>query len=191
VAKRTKKPATVTAAQLPEAISAKIAAATLALHELLESEKPMWTDIQDPRRRLNSCVGAARGVFLSIQTFAYESLPGKKQEFWAWVNPWEGSLSGDQRQLWDLMTDHRDAQEHGAGPDLIAVEIPLDHDPNVTVFTGGPLFPTMRPHGGSASKGGWRFAAYPDRPASKVCEDYIALMRRFEADFRRDHAALL
>jgi hypothetical protein len=36
-----------------------------------------------------------------------------------------------------------------------------------------------------------RFAAYADRAASDVCNDYVRLARRFADDFVRDHAHLL
>ena len=40
-------------------------------------------------------------------------------------------------------------------------------------------------------KGGVRFEAYPNRPVSEVCADYLALSQRLVADFLHDHAHLI
>ena len=86
------------------------------------------------------------------------------------------------------MQDQRDADEHGHGADLVSVAIPiaLEWMPTNTVLLG--LGIGDQP---TASKGGVRFSAYPDKPASEVCAAYLQLCRRFVDDFLRDHAALI
>jgi hypothetical protein len=46
------------------------------------------------------------------------------------------------------------------------------------------------PRGPGPSKGGVRFKAYPDKPASQVCREYVELVKRFWEDFTLDHGHL-
>jgi len=85
----------------------------------------------------------------------------------------------------------RDAHEHGDEAALINVFIPitLDHshiEHNVLV-----LRLAASGFKSSAAKGGIRFQAYADKPASEVCAAYLQLCRRFVDDFLRDHKGLI
>ena len=73
-----------------------------------------------------------------------------------------------------------------AAADLISYEIDVSGDPSIIVHQGIPGVERPR-----STKGGVRFAAYPNRPASAVMAEWLALAQRFVADFVRDHAHLL
>jgi hypothetical protein len=87
------------------------------------------------------------------------------------------------------MRSERVAQEHGEGAGLTQIMIPITRGQMPQDFTNYALLRIPRPPG--PSKGGFRFTAYPDRPASEICRDYLALCRRFADDFERDHSHLL
>lgn len=173
----------MTAEQLPGAVSAKLSRAGQALYELVEMEKPVMSRGQVPRDQVNEFLDPARGVFLTVQTHALERLG--KAAFWKWLESWEGALSPSDLDLWHRLTDERDAEQHGAGADLIDVAIELARDygmatANVVIFGTGNALPVRPP-----SKGGVRFAAYPDRPLSEICREYLALVQRFYQDFQQ------
>ena len=178
----------MTRQQLLEAIQAKRSTAVWALHALRQMEQPTTFSGENPRDELVAFLEAARGIFLTIQTFATPLLPNRG--FMAWAETWENNLETIDRALWDLITDQRDAQTHGPGPDLIGIDIPLN-TPAIQEFSNIALLgipPEDRPR---SSKSGIRFAAHPTRLASDVCEGYLKLTERFEADFRQAHAAIL
>src|ERR1700722_8573989 len=164
-----KRRATVSAQQLPGAVQGKIADANMALIELRRLDSPWTQDVsKDYRAALQACMEPARGVVLTIQTFGEEALG--RRAFWDWVEQWERSLSPAELAIWELITEARDWQTHGAGPELI--EVPIRLDP-------------------STSRSVARFKAQANRPASDACNEYVELVRRFAADFQRNHAALL
>ena len=47
------------------------------------------------------------------------------------------------------------------------------------------------PRAPGPTKSAVRFRAYPDKPASEVCAEYLKLLQKFVADFLRQHAHLV
>lgn len=87
------------------------------------------------------------------------------------------------------MLDERVAEEHGEGAGLEAILIAVTRGHMPQDFTNYALFRIPRPPG--RSKGGVRFRAYPGRPASEVCQQYLELCQRFWQDFQAEHPHLL
>lgn len=187
---RKKQSATVNAQQLPGAVGAKIGLAGVAVNELRQMERPVFTGgFLGQHEKLTAFLEAARGVFLTIETFAKSRLQG--DGFMTWVHTWEDCLLPGQLELWNLMTDQRDAHTHGAGPDLVDISIPLEGDYGQQHQSSAILLGLRGSLSSKASKSGVRFAAHADRPASDVCADYLLLVQQFHDDFKRDHAWLL
>ena len=106
-------------------------------------------------------------------------------QFNAWYEQWTKQLKAADAALWRRLRDERIRQERGQGVELIEVEMSIAPDPSAS--TRQPL----RGASADARKQLVRFAAYPDRPASAVCNDYLQLARRFVHDFLQDHARFL
>jgi hypothetical protein len=183
--RRIKQSATVDPARLEGALREKLGAAQWKLHELREAEQPRFTPNLEPQTLIAHFLLSARGVHATAKTFAEASW--LKGDFAAWRTRWEDSLSPPDVALWDNMQDERDAADHGDGAGLIPIRIPLPrqdcHLQNSTqLLMGLPGYKT------DSFKGGMRFEAYPNEPASAVCFKYLELCRRFDADFLQENA---
>lgn len=159
----------------------------MTLLKLQEAEQPRVGG-DEPRDLVVHFLKSARGVHPVAKTVHNDWVPGST--FDDRCDQWEQGLATDAEcELWHYMQDQRDWDEHGDGAALVsvAIPIPLDFEPNVTVFAQGTAGrPTM-------AKGGVEFAKYPNRKASEVCSEYLALCRKFVDDFLHDpdHAALI
>jgi hypothetical protein len=174
--------ATVRPDKFRQAIHAKVDDATWRLLEIRESERPILTPNIVPAHMIGHFLAAARGVYQTAQTFA----EGQGLPFDAWYRRWLQALSNAERGLWRSLTEERDAQIHGEGPALVMVEIDVTDQLSHYNYTAPPHGPLQRPR---MTKPGQRFAAYPGRLASEVCDDFLKLARRFVDDFSHDHAA--
>jgi hypothetical protein len=184
---------TITEAELPGVIQQKLGAALGQLFELQKLDAPAFTGggLLDAEGVASAFLYAARGVHQSCETFS-----DGKLNFRGWRHGWEGSasLSVDDKALWKHLRDQRDRHDHGRGLDLIGVDIEL---PSGVVAGGhGAIFVLRGDISATdnitrSTKGGKRFAAYPDRKISDVCRDILTLVRRFAADFEREYPALL
>jgi hypothetical protein len=181
--------------KLKEALNTKIAEAVFKLHELREADKPEMNRYLEPLGIAVAFVNAAHGVVPVAETFGDENpvLPGK---FKAWHKRWKSSalLLPSELLLWEYMYDARRFQEHGEGAGFIAHQIEItrgdqiQHHHNVAMLA---LAASSSGHDNRSFKGGVRFEAYPSRPVSEVCADYLNLSQRFVRDFLRDHAHLI
>lgn len=173
---------TVQPAELRPALQAKLSDATWQCHHMREQEQPRLTTHLDLHSIVAHFLPAARGVWPTAQTFA----KGQGVDFNAWYQNWLNRLTADECDSRRQLRADRVAQEHGAGADLISYEIDVTGDPSIILHQGIPGVERPR-----STKGGVRFAAYPNRPASAVMAEWLALAQRFVADFVRDHAHLL
>lgn len=178
--------------KLREALSAKQSDAVFKLHELREADKPEINRHWEPQSSAVSFVHAAHGVVPVAETFGDGNpiLPGG---FNAWHTRWKSTLSPPELELWKHMYDARRFQEHGEGAGFIPHQIEITQGDQIqrhhnVVLLG--LAATSRTENRSW-KGGVRFEAYPNRPVSEVCAEYLALCQRFVADFLRDLAHLI
>jgi hypothetical protein len=174
---------TVRPDNLRAALDAKLAAAMSQLVELREAEQPRLTQHLSPREIVGTFLLYVRGVFPMVDTLGNAQV-GHLQ-FAAWSAQWMEGLGDGDRALWKQLRDDRVRPEHGAGAALLDVEISVVADPSITVHQSTP---GAR---GDVRKRVVRFAAFPDRAASAVCDDYLRLAKRFAADFVRDHARFL
>jgi hypothetical protein len=178
--------ATVRPEKLREALYAKLGVAGESLYEIRQSERAEINRFNDARRYIGDFLHAARGVYPVAETFL------KPAKFKKWFEPWEKNrLSDSERALWGKIRIERVSQEHGEGVGLIAVSIPIPRaamSPSVPNVAHLHLAATGY-QGGESSKGGERFRAYPDKPASEVCAEYLKLANRFVEDFLREQGA--
>lgn len=176
---------TVDPAKVREALSRKLGSAGENVGLLRQSELPEMNGHWKPAKYAIAVLHAARGVYPTAERFAEGRLdmPG-------WYREWRAAIGVNDCALWDQLRDDRAAQEHGDGAEFVRVEIPVTRGPGMPeMFRNNALY-----GGGaqpSASKGGIRFAAYPDRPASEVAADYLRVAQRFVDDFLREHARLI
>jgi hypothetical protein len=175
--------ATVRPDNLKAALDAKIAAALAQLGEVREMEQPRLTPHINPTEIVRAFLLYACGVFPVASTFG-KAQAGELQ-FNAWYEQWVTGLSDADRALWKRLRDDRVQQEHGHGAELIDVEIAVAADSSVALPQS---LPAAR---ADVRKRLVRFAAYANRAASDVCEDYLRLARVFANDFVRDHARFL
>lgn len=176
--------------RLRESFGEKLLAAQIALGELCYAETPRITAVE-PRVAVVNLLGHARALYGTAQAFAYQEINGTAAAFKAWLLSWETNLPKQRRELWLNMAASRDDYHHGTGPELIAVAIPIEIS---TAGEGNTATLFGLRHGslrGGASKGGVRFASYPDQAASEIASEYLALVGKFAADFLRDHAGYI
>jgi hypothetical protein len=165
---------------LRAALDARLAAAMSRLVDLREAEQPRVTMHLNPREIVGAFLLYARGVYPIAVAFG-EAHAGHLQ-FHAWYGRWIEKLGDANRALWKQLGHDRVQQEHAHGAELIEVEISVASDPSITAPQPGPHV---------VQKQLVHFAAYPNRAASDVCDDYLQLARRFAKDFVRDHARFL
>lgn len=177
--------ATVRPEKFREAVNAKLADAVQYVYELGQAEQPELNRYHDADNIIVNFLHAARGVYPVTETCAGMAFKSK----WPWRDAWQARLTDAERDLWRQMRTERVAQEHGEGVELISNWIPITRGSGAQDFTNYAVLGIPRPERGPA-KGGFRFAAYPDRLASEVARDYLALCQRFVDDFERDHAHL-
>ena len=182
---------TIRAEKIREVLAWKLGQATTHLHEIREADAPRWSRYQDPRVYVTNFTLAARGVYASAQSFATERI--QQSEFQGWMRSWEQRLVDQERELWENFANDRRAQEHGEGASLVPIYIEIAQSEGMQMSNNAAAFaalgiPYQRP---KAEKAGVRFAAYPLTPASEVCQDYLALCRRFADDFLQAHRHLL
>jgi hypothetical protein len=183
--------ATVRLKKLRETLNTKLGKADMLLWELREADKPRFptqTRLWDPNVIVMDFLLAARGVYPVMETFAKPRLT--PAGFKAWVKEWEKKrLSpGAERKLWRRMRIERVEQEHGEGVKLKQILIPITEGEVPGVTANVVVLGLKRADMGSGmSKGGVRFTAYPDTSVSVVCAQYLALCRRFVADFLQEH----
>ena len=165
---------------LRAALDAKLAAALNRLVELREADQPRATLHLSPREILGEFFHYLREVYRIADTFG-RSEAGELQ-FNAWSEQWTARLNDIDRVLWKRLRDDRTGKQ---GADLIGVDISVPSDPAVTIRESLPGAGT------AVRKQLIRFAAYPNRAASDVCEHHLELAKRFAQDFVRDHARFL
>ena len=172
---------TVRPDNLRAALDAKLAAAMSQLIDLREEEQPRVTPHLNPREIVAAFVRYAHGVYPIVDTF------GKAQvghlQYNAWLAQWTERLADADRVLWQQLRDDRIL--HGPGAALVDLEILVAADPAITA--------NQSPPGTRADvrKRLVRFAVYPGRAASDVCDDYLRLAKQFAGDFVRDHERFL
>ena len=183
--------ATVRPAKLRETLNAKLESATLKLAEIREADQPESNRYWEPGNIVTDFLHATRGVYPVLETFA-KGTSLKVPGFEKWRDRWEGQLTASDLKLWRQMRAERVSQEHGEGAELIRDMIPITRGHN-TQQPANVLLLGLAAQGykNEVSKGGVRFAAYPTRPVSDVCADYLELSNRFVNDFVRDHANLI
>jgi hypothetical protein len=153
------------------------------LHGLRKAEQPQFTPNLDPWALVAEFLSSARGVYPTAKTYCDGLQPPAPGRFTRWRDTWEGQLSRADLDLWRRMEDERHRHEHGDGAALITVDIPVPMEfthPNPIVL--GLSAAEANP---PSYKNGVRFKGYPERPASEVCEQYLALCRRFVEDLLR------
>ena len=175
--------ATIRPDNLRAALDAKLAAALSQLVELREAEQPRVTLHLNPREIVGAFVLYAGSVYTIADNFG-RAQAGELQ-FAAWYEQWLRGLKAADGALWKQLRDQRVRQERGQSVELIEVEISIAADPSAVAR------PPSRGAPPDARKQLLRFAAYPDRSASDVCNDCWQLARRFVHDFLRDHARFL
>jgi len=173
--------ATVRPDNLKAALDAKLAAALAQLGEVREMEQPRLTPHLNPREIVGAFLLYARGVFPIASTFG-KAQAGELQ-FGTWYEQWVAKLGDADRALWKQLRDVQ--QEHGHAAELIDTEISVPADSSVAAQQS---LPGTRP---DVRKRLVRFAAYPNRAASDVCEHYLRLAKAFTGSFLRDHARFL
>lgn len=168
---------------LRAALDAKLAAALSQWVDLRETEQPRATLHLSPREIVGAFVLYACGVYAIGEKFG-RSQAGELQ-FNAWYEQWTRKLNAVDSALWRQLFEQRVRQERGQGVELIEVEISIASNPSAGARQ------SLRAAPPDLRKQLVRFAAYPDRPASDVCNDYLQLARRFAHDFLRDHIRVL
>ncbi len=170
-----------------EVVNGKIGDAMQSLYELTEADKPEMNRYQDAGRIARECVGSARGVYMVTET-----LVGLNYKPWPWRDAWEAKQPAADLVLWRHMRDVRTETQHGEGGGLDAHPIPILRGPGADAGSVNyvVLGMTPPPGGSNPRKGGVRFSKYPDRPASDVAREYVALCQRFADDFECDHRSL-
>jgi hypothetical protein len=164
-----------------ELVNGKLADAHQHRYELLQSERPELNRFQDPDVYAKGLVGSGRGVFQVTHT-----LVGNPRT-WPWYEGWLAQLSQEQRDLWRSMSEARQAEEHGEGPDLIQWEVKLPREVNSQHVFMNYAAVGVNPGDYGSSKFTVRFSGYSDRPASEIATKYIDLCAQFADDFERDH----
>jgi hypothetical protein len=175
--------------RLRESFNEKLVAAQIALGELCYAEIPRITAVE-PRVAVTNLLGHARAIYGAAEGFASQEINGTAAAFKAWLLDWEEDLPEQRRELWLNMAASRDDYHHGTGPELITVRIPIEIS---TAGEGNTALFGLR-HGplrSGASKGGVRFASYPDQTASVIATEYLVVVGKFAADFLRDHAGYI
>ncbi len=172
--------ATIRPNNLKSALDAKLAAALSQLVELREAEQPRLTLHLSPREIVGAFLLYASAVHPIVDTFG-RAQAGELQ-FNVWYEQWTTRLNAPATALWRQLRAERARQERGEVVALIEVEISLASDSSSGTRQSS--------RGADARKQLVRFAAFPDRPASDVCNDYLRLAKRFAQDFVRDHARL-
>jgi hypothetical protein len=175
--------ATIRPDNLRAALDAKLAAALSQLVELREAEQPRVTLHLSPREIVGAFLLYVCGVYPIADKFG-RAQAGELQ-FNAWYEQWTKGLNAVYGVLWRQLRDERARHERGQGVELIEVEIPIASDPSAGTR------PSSRASSADHRKQLVRFAAYPGRHASDVCNDYLQLTRRFAQDFLREHARFL
>jgi hypothetical protein len=177
--------------KLKESLDAKMSEAVLKLHEIAQADKPELNRYNEPRSYAVAFVHAAYGVVPVAETFA-EGSALTAAGFKKWRGDWQAKLTPLELRLWEEMYDARRFQEHGEGDGLQPFMVEITRGDNPQMVRSSLVLGLDPSAIDSRSwKGGVRFTAYPDRPASEVCADYFLLARRFVDDFLRDHAHLL
>ena len=164
---------------LRAALDAKLAAAMSQLDELRDADQPRVTPHLNPREIVASFLLYARGVYTVAATFG--SAQVGDLQFNAWYGQWMEKLGDADRALWKQL--HDDHAQPGAA--LTELEISVTGDPSTGVHQ---LPPGAR---ADVRKRLVRFAAFPDRAAGDVCDDYLRLSKRLAGEFIRDHARFL
>ncbi len=175
--------ATLRPDNLKTALDAKLAAAMSQLAELREAEQPRVTLHLSPREIVGSFLLYACGVYPIADNFG-RAQAGELQ-FNAWYEQWTKGLSAVDGPLWKQLREMRARQERGQVVELIEVEIAIAAEPSAGASQSSRGAPA------DVRKQLVRFAAYPDKPASDVCNGYLQVARRFVHDFLRDHARFL
>jgi hypothetical protein len=178
--------ATVRPEKLREALTAKLLAAAMALHKLRDADKLELNQHWDPQNIVVEFLNAARGVVPIAETFLGE------RPFRRWNDAWEKARlpESDRSALWKQMWDSRRLQEHGEGAGLIHTQLLVD-DRNLLQVNRSVVHLGMAPTKTEMFKGSVRFAAYPDRPVSEVCAEYLEMCQQFVDDFLREQAQLI
>jgi hypothetical protein len=173
--------------QLEEAVKAEVDAAMLSLRELQQAEQPECNQYTEPQKYLADFLRAARGVFSVVKTFGENNL--QPAPFKRWVEAWQHTLKPEQLGLWKAIGTESVAEEPAEEGPLLSTWIPITRGRLPEDFTNYAELGIARPSG--PTKRAVRFRAYPDKPASEVCAEYLTLMQKLVADFLRQHAQLV
>jgi hypothetical protein len=172
--------------KLKDVVSVKLDAAMLSLHELQQAEQPECNRYTEPQKYVDDFLYAARGVFSVIETFGEEKL--QAAPFRRWVEAWEHTLKPEQLELWKAIGTEPAPQGYGDEERLVSTWLPITRGQVPEDFTNYAELGIPRAPG--PTKSAVRFRAYPDKPASEVCAEYLKLVQRFVADFLRQHVRL-
>jgi hypothetical protein len=177
---RVKRPANVSRSALASTLDSKLSSATLKLYDLRLGDSEHHPASINSSDDVQSMLSDCRATFLTAKTFGDGHYPPRDVAHW--LQDWERKLDSAERDLWDRMTDERDAYHHGEGPSLIGhwVPTPSMGQPQPSYIALGVDTRDLPP----PSKGGVRFAAYPDTPVSQICALYLELSYRFVRDFK-------
>ena len=172
---------------LKEAVNAQVEAATLSLRELQQAEQPEGNRYTEPQKYIVDFLHAARGVLAILKTFGENQL--QPAPFKRWLEAWEHTLKPEQLALWRAIGTEPVSPEHAEEALLMPTWIPITRGQMPEDFTDYAELGIPRATG--PTKSAVRFRAYPDKPASEVCDAYFTLVRRLVADFLRQHAHLV
>ena len=177
--------------KLKDALNAKVSDAVFSLHELREADKPEINRYWESQTSAVAFVHAAHGLVPVCETFG-DNYPLHPSGFKAWHTSWKAALSLGALQLWERMYDARRFQDHGEGAGFIPHRIEITRGDQIQGQHNAALLGLAASSGidNRSWKGGVRHEAYPDRPVSEVCAEYLELCQRFVADFLRDHAII-
>ena len=173
--------------KLKDAIDAKLDAARLSLHELQQAEQPECNRYTEPHRYVVEFLQAAGGAFSILKAFGEDRL--QPAPFGRWLEAWGHTLTPEQLDLWRAIGTEPVSQEHGEEELLISTWIPITRGPMPEDFTNYTELGI--PRAPAPTKGAVRFRAYPDKPASEVCAEFLKLMQKVVADFLHQHAHLV
>jgi hypothetical protein len=160
------------------ALDAKLAAAMSQLVALREAEQPAALHL-NPREIIDAFLSYACRVQAIAETFGREQ--AGHLQFDAWYGQWVDKLSDADRSLWKELGGAQARQQHGHGAALVEVEVGVSPEPSAKAPLGAQAPIRKRIF----------FAAWPNRPASDVCADYLRMAKRLAGEFVRDYARFL
>jgi hypothetical protein len=178
--------------KLVERVSLKLNTASFNIHNLRETEQPRFNGHWNAENYAVDFLQAAHGVFALIKTFGDANLT--PAGFKRWLEGWETAAlsSSEKLAMWRQLRLARTSEEHGDGASFIRFDVEVTQgDMQVarpTILNLAPGAPAPKTQ---IFKSTVRFAAYPNRAASDVCQEYWELCHQLADDFVRDHSHLI